>query len=84
MSKMLYKFCGIFVGVLVGDCFGLNYEGVFSILLWGEVIDYILERIKEEKELIYYMDDIVMIWVICKLLIEEKKYDNCSMVKVFV
>lgn len=70
VSRMLNKFCGILVGVLVGDCFGFYYEGIFFIFFWGEVIDYILIKIKDNKEFINYIDDLVMICVICKFLIE--------------
>lgn len=84
MSKMLHKFRGTLVGALVGDCLGSNYEGVSSTLPWGEVTDYTLERIKDEKEPIHYTDDTAMTRAICKSLTEEKKYDNRSMAKAFV
>lgn len=84
MSKMLHKFRGTLVGALVGDCLGSNYEGVSSTLPWGEVTDYTLERIKDEKEPIHYTDDTAMTRAICKSLNEEKKYDNRSMAKAFV
>lgn len=81
---MLHKFRGTLVGALVGDCLGSNYEGVVGTILWGEVTDYTLNRIKDEKEPIPYTDDTAMTRAICKSLTEEKKYDNRSMAKAFV
>lgn len=61
MNIVLNKYCGVLVGVLVGDCFGFYYEGIFIIIFWEEVIDYIMIRINDIKGLIFYIDDLVMI-----------------------
>lgn len=51
---------------------------------WGEVTDYTMTRIKDNKESIPYTDDSAMTRAICKSLTEQQKYDNRNMAKAFV
>ena len=84
MSRVLNKYRGTLVGALVGDCLGSHYEGIFSIIPWGEVTNYTMTRIKDIKDSIPYTDDTAMTRAICKSLTEQKKYDNSSMAHEFV
>ena len=84
MSRALSKYRGTLVGALVGDCLGSKYEGVSGIIPWGEVTDYTMTRIKDNKESIPYTDDSAMTRAICKSLTEHQKYDNRNMAKAFV
>ena len=84
MSRALSKYRGTLVGALVGDCLGSKYEGVSGIIPWGEVTDYTMTRIKDNKESIPYTDDSAMTRAICKSLTEQQKYDNRNMAKAFV
>lgn len=84
MNRMLNKYRGTLVGALVGDCLGSHYEGTPFILPWGEVTDYTLTKIKDNKEPINYTDDSAMTRAICKSLTEQTKYDNRSMAQEFV
>jgi len=81
---VLNKYRGTLVGALVGDCLGANYEGVSSVIPFGEVTDYTMSRIKNKKDPIRYTDDSAMTRAICKSLLDQKKYDNRSMAVEFV
>ena len=84
MNRPLNKYRGTLVGALVGDCLGSHYEGISSVVPWGEVIDYTLNRIKDSKHPILYTDDSAMTRAICKSLAEQNKYDNHSVAHEFV
>ena len=84
MSAVLNKYRGTLVGALVGDCLGANYEGVSSVIPFGEVTDYTMSRIKNKKDPIRYTDDSAMTRAICKSLLEQKRYNNRSMAVEFV
>ena len=79
MSRALSKYRGTLVGALVGDCLGSNYEGISSTIPWGEVTNYTMTRIKDNKEAIPYTDDSAMTRAICRSLTEQNTYDNRSM-----